>query len=230
MPKRTASIEALREHLVRELGVPVDITVTTNRRTMISYRWDNGRLALRLHVMFLDGGRRIWRTVASFCKRPAKSNRATLDKFIRANQEIVDEPEAYHTRVMHFDTEGEHHDLLAVFTRVNEKHFKRQCDAKITWGRQAPRRRNRRGIQLGSYDPQTNIIRVHRTLDAPWVPQYVIEHLVYHEMLHWLFRPRDGGNRRIIHSKAFKDAEAAHPGFERCQTWLHKNLNRLLRF
>lgn len=226
--KTDPTVEKLHEFLIAELGVPVRLTITDNRRTMISYRQEPDSLQIRLHRMFLEGNRRLWRTVVSFCRRPTKSNRAALDRFIKAHQEEIPDPEAATTRVLVFTPEGEHHDLADLLDHVNAKYFKRQCDAKVTWGRQSARR-SRRGIQLGAYDVRNNVIRVHPALDAPWVPRYVVENLLYHEMLHWLFRPRQGTSRRVIHSKAFRDAEQSHPQHRRAQDWLETNLNRLLR-
>jgi hypothetical protein len=228
MENEALPAEELRAYLSEELGFPVRLVVTDNRRTMVSFRLDEGELLVRVHGMFLADGRRIWRSIASFCRNPSRGNRATLDKFIHAHAPVVGDEPPLRTRLVQLDTEGAHHDLIEAFGRVNQRYFKRQCDAKITWGRQLVERRRKRGIQLGSYDVENNLIRIHRVLDAPWVPQYVVDSLVYHEMLHWLFRPRQAGARRVVHGKAFREAEQAHPHHERTRLWIAKHLERLL--
>jgi predicted metal-dependent hydrolase len=82
---------------------------------------------------------------------------------------------------------------------------------------------------LGSYDYEGNIIRLHPALDVDWAPRYVLETLIYHEILHWLFRPRHDGERRVLHGRAFHEAERAHPYYEKTNTWIEKNLPRLLK-
>lgn len=227
MNDRTEQAEELRAVLIEMLGVPVDLTITRNRRSMISYRRvTEGRLVVRVHEMFLQGSRRNWRTIASFCKSPTAANRTAINRFIREHQSGEENAEPP-VRAITIQPFGRHFDLTEMFDLVNHKYFKRQCDAKITWSK-APRRRRRQGLQLGSYDPHINVIRMHPVLDREWVPSYIVEFLVYHEMLHWLFRPRSTGNRRVIHGPAFAAAEKAHPCYERYQVWVKKNLNRLL--
>jgi len=229
MNEQAEKAEQLRATLIELLGAPVDLTITDNRRSMISYRWtENRRLTLRVHQMFLQGSRRNWRTIASFCKNPTAANRAAINRFIREHQGKPEDADASPARAVTLQPCGRHYDLTQVFDLVNRKHFKRQCDAKITWSK-APRRRRRRGLQLGSYDPHINVIRMHPVLDREWVPSYILEFLVYHEMLHWLFRPRVAGGRRVIHGPAFIEAEKSHPYYQRYQLWVKKNLDRLLR-
>jgi hypothetical protein len=170
----------------------------------------------------------MWRPLLAFCRRPFGENRRVIDEFIRRHQGQIDAAAASRTRIIQLETEGEHHDLAAIFDRVNAKYFKRRCDARVTWGR-ALNGKKRHGIQLGSWDPATNVIRIHRALDRPWAPRYVLENLMYHEMLHWLFRPRKAGSRRVVHGRAFRDAEQAHPNYLRTQQWVKDNLDRLLR-
>ncbi len=227
LKKDDERLEEFHRVLTRGLGVAVQLTATCNRRSMISFRWSAGGLTLRVHRIFVDADPEIWRAVVSFCRRPGRDNRAKIDEFIRLHQGRVGR-EAARTRVLNLDTEGKHFDLRELFDGLNRKHFKRACDARVTWGKNS-RKPKTRGIQLGSYDPEANLIRIHRALDHAWTPQYVVESMLYHEMLHWLFRPRTAGARRVIHGRAFREAERAHPNYQRAQDWISKNLDRLLK-
>jgi hypothetical protein len=66
-------------------------------------------------------------------------------------------------------------------------------------------------------------------LDADWVPQYVMETLIYHEMLHWLFRPRLAGDRRVLHSEPSGRPSRRTFAMSAPTSGIQKNLDRLLR-
>lgn len=225
--KSDPDTKRVREYLSSSLGLPVRLTITDNRHSLITCQTKNGVAVIRLHHMFLHADRRFLRSLASFCKRPTKSNRQVINRYIAEHNYLIAEKDKAKPPPKP-QVRGEQFDLQELFDKINAKYFKRTCDAVITWGRDTNRRR-RRSIQLGSYDFEANAIRIHPTLDAPWVPRYVLEALVYHEILHWLFRPRQNGSRRVFHGRAFREAETAFPHYERTQKWIEKNLPRLLK-
>jgi SprT-like family len=123
------------------------------------------------------------------------------------------------------------HDLLGLFNRLNRRYFKGKCDASIRWGRRTHTSgRGRRSIHLGTYSFSENRIRLHPALDQPVVPTYVVEAILYHEMLHWYIPPRISSGRVYAHHRLFKRAERQHPGFEKAEQWKNENLEKLLRF
>ncbi len=71
----------------------------------------------------------------------------------------------------------------------------------MTWS--GERSRNR----LGHYDPAHNAIVVSRVFDHPRVPRYVVEYIVYHEMLHLKHPVKLRGSRRCVHSAEFQAEE-----------------------
>jgi len=228
MEVRELNSQRFQEFLIDHIGVPIDLTLTNNRRSMIMFRWSHNRLTLRIHQMFLHADHAVWRALASFCRSPSLKNRRVLDEYIAGHKGFYSRT-VKRSQMLVLETKGERYDLDELFARLNRKHFKRQCDARITWGRDQQSRKKRNGIQLGSYDPELNLIRINRALDHAWVPRYVVENMLYHEMLHWLFRPRQAGPRRVVHGKAFREAEQAHPNYARTKEWVAQNLDRLLR-
>ena len=121
-------------------------------------------------------------------------------------------------------------DLLAVFARLNAAYFHGLCHAAIGWGRRtSPRRRSRRGMVLGSWSPEENRIRIHPALAALWVPDYVVEMVVFHEMLHEVFGCPARGRRRRVHPPEFKAVEESHPRFAQACAWEAAHVHQLLR-
>jgi hypothetical protein len=111
---------------------------------------------------------------------------------------------------------GRHHDLKAAFQRVNHRYFKDQMTApKLVWGQRLSRRK------LGHYQPATDTIQVSRTLDNPEVPGFIVEFIVYHELLHKQIGVKIAGGRRYSHTPAFKQAERLFDRFQEAQDFLN---------
>ena len=64
-----------------------------------------------------------------------------------------------------------------------------------------------------SLSPCSRLWRALR-IDSPSVPRYLVEYVVYHEMLHIKFPVERRGQRRIVHSREFRDAEKKFPQYE----------------
>ncbi|MFT5584035.1 MAG: hypothetical protein ACI9VR_001620 [Cognaticolwellia sp.] len=91
------------------------------------------------------------------------------------------------------------------------------------WPARAPRRR----IQLGACDGVG--IRVHPVLDHASVPEFVLEVLLHHELLHLAIPPKVVGGRRVIHSRVFRHRERQHPAYAKSQAWERTHISNLLR-
>lgn len=74
------------------------------------------------------------------------------------------------------------------------------------------------------------MIRVHPLLDAPFVPQWFMEYVLYHEMLHAVVPDEwDANGRRCVHTEAFREKEKRFPLYRRARKWEAENLGRFLR-
>jgi hypothetical protein len=104
---------------------------------------------------------------------------------------------------------GRHHDLEAIFHELNHRFFRNEIPpCRLGWSRQYASR------ILGHYDSGHAAIMISRKLDSPSVPRYLVEYVVYHEMLHIKFPVERRGQRRIVHSREFREAEKKFPQFE----------------
>jgi hypothetical protein len=97
---------------------------------------------------------------------------------------------------------GRHYDLEEIFRGLNKRFFHGQIPStRLGWSH-----RNSQRI-LGHYDSGHGTIVISRKLDSPSVPRYVVEYIVYHEMLHIRFPVERRGQRRVVHSREFREAE-----------------------
>jgi hypothetical protein len=112
---------------------------------------------------------------------------------------------------------GQHYDLDQIFDDLNLRFFHGlMARPQMTWSS------NRSLRSLGHYDPAHNTIVVSRIFDGPRVPQYAIDYLVYHEMLHLRHPVKLRGSRRSVHPKAFREEEKLFPQLAEAEQFLKK--------
>ena len=112
---------------------------------------------------------------------------------------------------------GRYYDLDELFERLNERYFKGAlARPRLGWSPRASRRR------LGHYDAAHGTIVLSRILDGPGVPEFVVEYVLFHEMLHAVHPTRQSGTRREVHTKEFQEAERRFPRLAEAREWLER--------
>lgn len=213
---------ALQLALTKALGVTVHLTLTKNRRRMITTRRDAQGYHLRLHCLFLGCEDEIMRALASFISGQT-SARGALQDYIARHREAA--PSA-RVAQEHLRAKGRYHDLSALLEEVLEELSEFEpAPIQITWGRYG---KGRRSIRLGSYDFEQRLIRIHPALDQAWVPAYFVEYVIFHEVLHAIFPPEHHQGRRDIHTRAFCKMERTFYRYDEAQAWERAHLARLL--
>ncbi len=219
----------IRAHLPRG---GVDVTFTDNRYTMISVRREhrNGPFyRVRLHRMFAGASSLVTQALARYIARNDHRASSLLGDFIDANQHRV-KPRGKRAPVTRLITGGRVHDLQSIFDEVNRDYFGGRVTARITWGQRNGRPRRRNSIKMGSYSVEDGIIRVHRSLDRPFVPRFFVAWVVYHEMLHEVHPVTVINGRRQFHPPAFLADEARFVQYEAARDWERRHLDELLTY
>jgi predicted metal-dependent hydrolase len=112
---------------------------------------------------------------------------------------------------------GVFYDLTAVFEDLNLRFFNGlMARPRLSWSQTKTRR------ILGHYDPAHNAIIISRIFDHPAVPRYVLEYIVYHEMLHLKHPVRLRGSRRCVHSAEFQAEEKLFPKIDAANAFLKR--------
>jgi len=113
------------------------------------------------------------------------------------------------------DGRGHHHDLTAAFQRVNRSYFGGAVNApRLIWNRRPTTRK------MGHYDTTQDTVMISMSLDRADVPAYVVEFVVYHELLHKTMGTKVVNGRRHSHTSAFRKAERAFKQYPEAQTFL----------
>ena len=112
---------------------------------------------------------------------------------------------------------GHFYDLDAVFEELNARFFHGlMARPRMSWSQTKTRR------ILGHYDPAHNAIIISRVFDHFAVPRYVLEYIVYHEMLHLKHPVRLRGSRRCVHSAEFQAEEKLFPHMAEANAFLKR--------
>lgn len=222
--------EGARQALERRLRVafrgPVVLSITDNRHSIITHRVQRGTLHARIHHMFLDAPAPVLDALVRYVVEDDRDASALLGHYIDDNGFRV----ARRKRSAPLVTRGKHHDLLAIFQKLNDRHFDGALNLVITWGkRPVTHGRERKTIKLGSYSAVDRLIRVHPALDRAWVPRYFVESIVFHEMLHHVVPGSRGLGRVNMHPPEFKEREREFRHHERSLAWEKRHIGRLLR-
>jgi hypothetical protein len=118
---------------------------------------------------------------------------------------------------------GEVYDLDRMFGKINRRFFDGELEKPIlTWSQ-----RRTRSI-LGHHDAVYDSITISKTLDSEEVPEWFVEFILYHEMLHIKHPARLINGRRYYHTSAFRLDERKFPHYQEAQKWLDQ-LARLRR-
>jgi hypothetical protein len=115
---------------------------------------------------------------------------------------------------------GEVHDLEAAFLRVNETFFGGAIlRPHLAWSRRTTRR------VFGHYHFARDELTVSLSLDSHKVPEFVLDFIMFHELLHKQHGLTKMSQRLYAHTAAFRSDERKFPRFEAAQ----KELIRIAR-
>jgi hypothetical protein len=113
--------------------------------------------------------------------------------------------------------EGLHYDLHPLFDNLNQRYFAGKLQRpRLGWSRRPWR------AQLGCFDPALNQIVMSSRLDQSSVPGYVVEYVLYHEMLHVKHPIRRASCGLQSHSSAFRKQEQRFEDYARARAFLER--------
>jgi predicted metal-dependent hydrolase len=118
--------------------------------------------------------------------------------------------------------EGEVYDLEEIFARINKQYFSNRLEKPVlSWSARKTFRR------LGHHDSVHRTIIISKSLDDKKVPKFVIEFIVFHEMLHILHPTQHRDGRRYYHTPAFRRNEKKFVYFDEAENWIQQNARKL---
>jgi len=115
------------------------------------------------------------------------------------------------------NTQGQHYDLGAVFDRVNAAYFAGALSSpRLTWNKTLTHRK------FGHYQFNTDTVMLSLSLDDASVPTYVVDFVMYHELLHKSLGVKLVNGRRHAHTTDFRNAERRFAQYDKAKAFLSK--------
>ena len=188
-------------------------------------RLREGRLLVRLSDLLEGAPDAVLRAIAHILlakmyRQPIDRGQATRYRKYVASHEIVRKTHLVRQmrgRKRLRPARGLFYDLDAIFETLNTRFFHGlMARPRMSWSQTRTRR------ILGHYDPAHNAIIISRIFDHFAVPAFVVEYIVYHEMLHLKHPVKVRGNRRCVHSAEFQAEEKLFPHMTQANAFLKR--------
>lgn len=214
-----------QKKLENDLKKSVKLIINDNRSTMLSVKWEPDCTKVSLHRFFVDAPDNIMNSLACYIRQEEKTISSSVRSFIEDNMRKLDY--SHLLEKMKLDTIGKIHNLTFFFDEINQEYFDNKIDLNITWfGRR--KQKNRSQVTFGLFYEPLKLIKIHRLLDSPDVPDYMVSYVIYHEMLHYVCPSYfDERGKHRIHNKEFRERELKFRHYRIAQDWIEKNRERL---
>lgn len=153
-----------------------------------------------------DGAREVY---SAFIKTTELRENAAIRKKTRGRKVVT-------------TSKGAVYDLDELFNIINGEYFQGSIPKPVlTWSAKKTYR------ILGHHDAAHETVAISKSLDSLSVPRYVVEYVIYHEMLHIHHPTKYIAGRRYNHTPAFKRDEAKFAYFEESERWIERNVRKL---
>lgn len=214
-----------QQKLEEKAGMKLQLKINDNRSTMLSVRWEPDQTKVSLHRMFLQAPRNVMDSLACYLRREHQEISPTIKYFIEENIKKLDYSHMLDPQKLSF--QGSIYNLQKQYNTINQEYFDNQLDLNITWFGK-PNQRNRTRVTFGLYHEPLRLIKINRMMDSPRFPEYVVNYIIYHEMLHHVcpsYHDQKGIHR--IHSKEFKEKEIQFHQYTLAQNWIKEHHRHL---
>lgn len=190
----------------------------------------NGKVFVRLAEICEDAPLEVQRSLAFILvsKLLRKRISPTVSKSYREFSKSVElrekaiENKRIKGRKIITSSKGDFYDLDSIFERLNLLYFNNKIKKPtLSWSRDKTFR------ILGHHDATHETIIVSRSLDDKKVPLYVVEYIVFHEMLHIVHPVYHENGRRFIHTPKFRSDEKKFAYFNEAESWIDKNIHKI---
>ncbi len=220
-------ITLFQKKLERDSGRKLHLKINDNFSTMLSVRWEPDYTKVSLHRMFLQAPQNVMKSLACYISQKHREIAPNIKWFIDEQMGQLNYSSLLNRR--NLCAQGSTYHLQKIYDELSQEYFNEDLNILITWyGRaeQLPRTR----IALGLYHDTLKLIKIHRVMDNPLFPRYVVEFIVFHEMLHHVCPAyHDAAGIQHIHSKEFKAMESKYRHYQLAEQWLKEHQSHLFR-
>jgi hypothetical protein len=174
---------------------------------------------LKAHIGFQNADQQVWQSLLqSSLGQTAPAAEQTYHEFAASQDfnESVFELESFAAPPPP-PSRGRAHDMNEIFDRVNADYFGGLMPKPtLTWNRTLTARK------FGHYQPGRDTVMISITLDDPQVPAFVLDFVMYHELLHKKHGSITVNGRRLSHSPAFRAEERQFAQYHEAERLIHE--------
>lgn len=220
------TVHSIFQEVGRQFGFD-EVRITFARYAELKHVWriSRGSVELKLSDYVKDAPERVLESLATYLlsrasgrKCPDGTARIYLDH-ARSREFWMPNRKKYLSRSRNLEVgaRGDVRNLDVVFDYVNSFYFSRRLEKPtLAWTAESPRQR------LGFYFEALNILAVNKVMDADRVPRYVLEFVMYHELLHHVNAVDGKKVRRVHHTKSFREQERMFRTYDDAEVWLRR--------
>jgi len=223
---RSVRLQARFSSVGRELGVE-RVTARFHSYSELKHTWMCGDEGIQFKISdYLEGApddvfeSLAWYMLSKASRKgcaPGRSQRYLAYSRSRELWESVRGLYFQRSRNVDLDPLGDARDLRPAFAYVNSFYFAgRLPQLQLAWARESPRRR------LGYYFEPLGLLAVNSALDSAEVPRYVLEFVIFHELLHHADSMNGRPRRRVHHTKGFREQERGFSHYHDSEVWLRR--------
>lgn len=185
------------------LKKPTLDVLLVNIRVLYRIRPYQDRAVLKCNEAFLYAGEEVWRNIVLSALRRKRRLPEVVNDFVLSEDfsgvlfemESFIEPPAEALK-------GHVHDLEASFERVNRRYFQeKMARPALQWNRLLT------VATMGYYQALHDRVIISLSLDHSGVPEFVLDYVMYHELLHKKHGETRANGRRFVHTPEFRREE-----------------------
>jgi hypothetical protein len=197
---------------------PIAVRINNNHSTFLSVR-RGIKTTVSVHRLFCQAPDDVLKSLAAFIQKATRQERRVIQRFIVQNSHLLPRSQ----KLPKLQTKGQVWDLQLLFDRLNRIFFEGKLSLHLTWfGEKIPMNISR--CTLGLYFDNLQLVKIHSLLDRSFVPLYVVESVLFHEMLHAVCPGSvNGKGRALSHNAEFKRREREFPLFLEAEKWIQMN-------
>ncbi len=216
-------IKALAQKTIikQKLGISEVIVEITNYNGLYKYKKNHqGNIELQLSEGFIQADDRILQAIISM----VLLGNNPQDKLLVRHFGLTEE---YSEIILELDLiadldaetpQGNCYDLEQLFECINQEYFAgKMAKPRLTWNQTLTHRK------LGHYEPLRDRVVMSQTLDNSQVPQFVVELVLYHELLHKHHGIKWVNGKRMAHTPEFRRSERKFAYYQEAEQWLKQS-------
>lgn len=203
--------------------VEVRFCAFANPNSMIQLK--DGKILVRITDVLQEAPAPIveslaWVLLSKLYRKPVPANELMQYKRYLHRKDMRERIQAVRSergRKLLTSAQGDVYDLDQLFDELNFRYFfGLMAKPALGWSLRVSR-----GI-LGHYDPSHHTIVLSKRLDSPDVPQFAVEYVMFHEMLHIKHPTEHRQGRRCVHTLTFKAEEKQFEKFKEAREALKR--------